>query len=328
MDDREAGADRDHGPDVEGGRAGGSGGSSPSWQHRAVVVALRVTQTKRLLDVTRTRGTDAEGRAGGRRVVPPRWAVRGLRAEPGVMAGLPVWTLAPRTSRVADSPVVVGLHGGAYVREIAVPHWQSYARLVRSSGARVVVPIYPLAPRGTAGVVVPQVADLLATLVREHGAAAVGVLGDSAGGGLALAAVQELVRRGEPTPAGLVLISPWLDVTMTDPAGREVDDPMLDPDSLVDCGRLWAGDLDPADPRVSPLHGSLERLPPTQVYAGTRDVLYPDALRMHERAQRQGAPVTVDLRRDLVHVWAGIAVLPEARSVQPQIVGALVGDRT
>jgi acetyl esterase/lipase len=223
--------------------------------------------------------------------------------------------------------VVVGLHGGAYVREIALPHWLSYARLVRTTGARVVVPIYPLAPRGTAGLVVPQVADLLAALVHEHGATAVGVLGDSAGGGLAMAAVQELVRRGEPTPARLVLISPWLDVTMTDPAAREVDDPMLDPDSLEDCGRLWAGDLDTADPRVSPLFGSLEGLPPTRVYAGTRDVLYPDALRLHERAQQQGAPVTVDLRRDLVHVWAGIPVLPETRAVQPEIVRALVGDR-
>ena len=103
--------------------------------------------------------------------------------------------------------------------------------------------------------VVPQTADFIAQMIQSHGAENVSVIGDSAGGGLAVAAVQELVRRGSPTPARMVLLAPWLDVTMSDPRSRAIDpkDPLLDVPSLQDDDRKWAGNLYPADPLASPL---------------------------------------------------------------------------
>ena len=68
----------------------------------------------------------------------------------------------------------------------------------------MVLPIYPLAPVGSGATVVPEMADLLTQLIDQHASQNVSVLGDSAGGGLALAAVQQLVLRGEPTPGSMV----------------------------------------------------------------------------------------------------------------------------
>lgn len=88
--------------------------------------------------------------------------------------------------------------------------------------------------------------------------------------------MQELVRRDETTPSRRVPISPWLDVTVSDPRSRTINDPMLNVGGLVAAGGLWVGSLDPSDSRVSPLFGSLEGLPHTAVFAGTLDCLVPD----------------------------------------------------
>ena len=291
---------------------------------------LRLSRAKQPFTGSRVEGTvakqQAKRRARFRPVTPTGWAVRGLRIDRGELAGCPVWMLSPAAG--GSGRVVVGVHGGAYVGEIGWMHWWVYAGIVRGTGATLIAPIYPLAPVGTAAVVVPQMADLLSTLISEHGAEALGVVGDSAGAGLAMAAVQELVRRQAATPARLVLISPWLDVTVSDPASADIDDPMLDAAGLAVCGRMWAADLDPADPRVSPLFGPLAGLPPTAVYAGSLDLLYPDTTRLQQRARRESADIEFTLREGLLHAWAGIPFLPETRAVRADMLHHLVGDPT
>ena len=146
--------------------------------------------------------------------------------------------------------------------------------MARNTGATVIVPIYPLVPQGTAGTVVPAMADLISSQIDQHGAENVSVYGDSAGGAIALAAVQELVRRGDPVPSHMVLISPALDLTFSNPAIQFVDDPVLSGllPTLHKNAQLWAGDLDLTDPLVSPLFGSLAGLPPTAVYSGSLEI--------------------------------------------------------
>ena len=249
---------------------------------------------------------------------PPWFTTLGLNVQRSEFEGMPVWTLQSPTS--SSGEYVVGLHGGGYVLKPSLLHWLDYADMARDTGATVVVPIYPLAPQGTAVTVVPQIADLIAAPIDQHGAENVSVYGDSAGGGLALAAVHELVRRGDPVPSHMVLISPELDVTLSDPASHTIDDPYLNASEVQAWGRLWAGDLDPADPRVSPLFGSLAGLPPIVVYSGSLDLLSPQVLRLRERSLAEGADMTFVLRKGLIDDWAAAPLLlPEAAAVRPDI---------
>src|SRR4029077_18258900 len=167
-------------------------------------------------------------------------------------------------------------------------HWFYYAAIVRDTGATVIVPLYPLVPEGgTAGSVVPAMAALISAKIDQHGAENVSVYGDSAGGTIALAAVQELVRRGDPVPSHMVLSSPALDATLSNPAIQFVDDPVLSSVVLPDLhnySQLWAGGLDLTDPLVSPTYGSLAGLPPTAIYAGSRDIVGPDVLVLQDKA--------------------------------------------
>ena len=246
---------------------------------------------------------------------PPWFTTLGLNVQRSEFEGMPVWTLQ---SANPSGKYVVAVHGGAFVVQPNIWNWSNYAAMARDAGATVIVPIYPLEPQGTAGTVVPAMADLISAQIDPHGAENVSVYGDSAGGNIALAAVQEFVRRGDPVPLHMVLISPALDLTLSNPAIQFVDDPLFSGilPTLRKYGQLWAGDLPLTDPLVSPLYGSLAGLPPTAVYAGNLEILAPDVLVLQDKAlATPGADFTFILRNGEIHDWAILTILPETEAV-------------
>ncbi|MCK9875188.1 alpha/beta hydrolase [Frankia sp. Ag45/Mut15] len=249
---------------------------------------------------------------------PPRTLSQGTRLGVRQVAGTPVYTVAPPVHRVEHR--VLYLHGGAYIHEIGPFQWMFIRRLALAAPAQVEVPIYPLAPQVTAERTVPAMTDLLAALVRSgHGP--VTLMGDSAGGGLALAAAQQLRDRGDPQPARIVLISPWLDITVSEPRQREIDaqDRMLAVDGLVEAGRLYAGPLDPHDARVSPLLADLRGLAPIDVFTGTADILNTDAHRLAHRCDEVGQPITLHEADGMQHAYPLLPLIAEGRRARRDI---------
>jgi triacylglycerol lipase len=244
--------------------------------------------------------------------VPPFFFLYGLHVTHAEFEGMPVTTLTPPNP---TGKVVVAIHGGAFVGKASIFHWWTYTDMARQTGATVVVPDYTLSPAGTAETEVPRMTDFISQMIAEHGAANVSVLGDSSGGGLALLAVQELVRRDSATPGHIVLLAPWLDVSMSDPRSGQIDDPLLNVAGLAKYGKLWAGELGTQDPLVSPLFGSLDGLPPTVVYSSSRDLLTVDTLRLRDRVLAEHIPnVTFRLRKGELHDFVIYAPLPDAQA--------------
>lgn len=290
-----------------------------SWRHKLVVgVArlMRIRHRSARKAVTLVKATAASAGAPLPAPEPPAASLDGVTASLDYFGEWPVWRLEPEGG-ATSAQTLIYFHGGAYVAQMASFQWSWIAALVRELGCRALVPLYPLAPRGTATIVVPQATDLVAEAL-ETGTP-VSVIGDSAGGGLAFAVTQELVRRGGAQPAHLLLIAPWLDVTLSDPRSLAIDDPLMTVDGLRWCGRHWAGDLDPTDARVSPLFGELDGLPPVTVFAGTRDILYPDTARLEQRSRDEGLPMNCIISPGLVHTWPVLTFLPEAQEALPRI---------
>ncbi|MCV7279946.1 alpha/beta hydrolase fold domain-containing protein [Mycolicibacterium flavescens] len=272
--------------------------------------------------------------------IPPFFVTLGLKVTSSEYEGWKVWTLAPTQP---TEKVVVALHGGSFISTASLFHWWTYADMARNTGATVVVPLYPLANSqgtgGTAKTVVPTVADFIAAQVDTHGRENVSVIGDSAGGAIALAAAQELVRRCDgdeacltaTLPGRLVLLSPVLDTSMTNPAIADVDDPLLSPASSRRNGQWWARGLEtPEDPDgtkhplASPIYGSLADLPPIAVYAGSLDLRTPDVLVLQQKAAATpGADFTFELRRGQIHDWTIFPFLPDAHAERPKIYADL-----
>ncbi|QZT63804.1 alpha/beta hydrolase [Mycolicibacterium austroafricanum] len=257
--------------------------------------------------------------------IPPFFLTPGLDVERSEFEGMKVWTLTPRKN--ATEKTVVALHGGAYVATASIFHWWTYADMARDTGATVIVPLQTLVPAGgTAASEVPRTANFISKVIEDRGADNVSVVGDSAGGGLALAAIQELVRRNSRNPARLVLISPWLDVSMSDPRSAEIKDPLLDLTNPTKSGAKWAGEAGTADPQASPLFGSLKGLPPTYVYSSSLDLLTVDTLRLRDRVLAEQVPdVEFRLRKNLIHDWFTFPFLPEAHEDRPSVYQDLLG---
>jgi len=216
------------------------------------------------------------------------------------------------------------LHGGVYSFEINPVHWTFISKLAVEAGVRVTVPIMPLAPEGTASVVVPTVADIAKAIVEREGADRTSILGDSSGGGMALAVAMVLRDRGSAPLGATVLIAPWLDISGTDPrlAELEPSDPWLAIAGTRAAGALYRAELAETDPFVSPIHGSLDGLGPITMFSGTRDILNADAHRLVALAASTGHPLDYHEGAGMIHNYP-ILPMPEGDAARAIIVAAI-----
>ena len=244
---------------------------------------------------------------------PPASLFRKCAVETGQVDGHKVYTVRPRGDRPVRGQVLY-LHGGGYVNPPAFLHWWFIAKLVNTQGVTCTVPRYPLAPEHLCEEAIAFAGKVCDSLIVEHGAGRLVVMGDSAGGGLALATVQQ----AKIAPAGLILDAPWLDAGVSDPRQIEIErrEFLLNRFTLRTWGRWWAGSRDLTDPLVSPLFGDLSRLPPTLVFCGSADILVADARRLAAAAPAKVRYVEED---GLMHVYPLLPFLPEARRAWVEI---------
>ncbi len=233
--------------------------------------------------------------------------------------GWPVYTLTP--ARGETRGTVVYLHGGGWVDEIARQHWHLAGQIAAEAGMRVVVPIYPLVPFGTAENVVSVVASLVHTMTRNGRTC---LAGDSAGGQIALSAAVVLRDRFKVRVPQTVLIAPALDLSLTNPAieGVEPTDPWLCREGVRVFVESWRRSLAVTDPRVSPLTADLAGLGPLTLFSGTRDILNPDARLLVSRAASAGVDVDYHEGAGLPHVYP-LTPTPEGRVARALIVNRL-----
>lgn len=255
---------------------------------------------------------------GPERCPPPSRFCRRFMVETDSFQGFPVYEVRP-TDGGSDT-VIVYLHGGAYVNGFAKQHWDFIGTLVDNLNATVVAPDYPLAPKHDHQDVFAMLLPYYKKMVSDVGSDRIFFMGDSAGGGLSLALSQLLREQALPQPRGLVLLSPWLDVTMADPQLGQVDplDPFLSIDGLKDAGCWYAGHADPQHYLISPLYGDLKGLPPIQIFTGTHDILVVDARRFHDKAQREGIQYDYREYEAMFHVWM-LLPIAEAEQARRQI---------
>jgi epsilon-lactone hydrolase len=216
---------------------------------------------------------------------------------------------------------VLYLHGGGYVTCSPRTHRSLTSRLARAARVCVVVPDYRLAPENPHPAAVDDALAAYRGLL-DQGIPARDIVigGDSAGGGLTLALALRIKALGLPQPAGLLLLSPWTDLTlsgtsMRDPAVREW---VLSPVFIAKAAQDYMAGQDPLTPTGSPLFADLAGLPPLFIQVGTDEVLLDDSTRLAQRATAQQVPTTLQIWPQMWHVWQMYGgQIPEAdRAIQ------------
>lgn len=222
-----------------------------------------------------------------------------------------------------DAPehIVLYLHGGGYIKQPSLFHWLFIGKIAKKANAVIVVPIYPKAPNHTYKQSFDKVLKLYEAVLDYYHYPKMILMGDSAGGGFALALAQLLVEKQLTQPKKIIMFSPWLDVTMKNEAAHQVeqDDPMLGIYGLVEMGKAYAGETDTSHYMLSPINGGLEGLGELTLVVGTHDVLWPDAKRFNQMVEAKGIQMNYFEYPKMNHIFI-VFPIPEAKNALKKVL--------
>lgn len=270
----------------------------PSAEHEEMVARIVASgmRTPEEADVDLIRAM----RAG--ELAAPRPDIEDVVVHDTVLGGVPCLEVLPLDT--VERGTLVYVHGGGYIWMRAETHLAVAAAFVRETGCRCVSVDYRRAPEHPFPAPVEDlVAVHRALLDAGEAAAHIAFAGDSAGGGLVVAALVALRDAGVPLPAAGVSISPWSDLAVTGDSADAADDPVVSGNALRMMADLYLAGADPRTPNASPLYADLTGLPPLLVQVGTRESLLDDARRLVERARAAGVDVTLTEYEDVIHMW-------------------------
>lgn len=250
---------------------------------------------------------------------PPRKILEICHVHTHQINGSNVFTLTPKQK--GSNKHILYLHGGAYVGGFVKVHWNFLAYLLQHLQCSITAPDYPLAPKYTYKEAFEVVATTYKSLLESVHPDNLILMGDSAGGGFALALAQKMKNETVPTPSQLILLSPWLDITLTNPEIAKIDpaDPFMGIEGLRMAGMAYAGDTDPAYYLLSPIHGPLEAVGKISVFTGTKEILVADTRKLLALAKSKGIQINYYEYQDMVHVWM-LLNFPESRQARDQII--------
>jgi epsilon-lactone hydrolase len=230
------------------------------------------------------------------------------------------WIVPPGA---ASDRVILYLHGGGYIMGSINTHRATVARIARAAQARGFAIDYRVAPEHPFPAAVEDAAAAYRWLLAQgYQPSRIVIAGDSAGGGLVLAALLSLRDSGAPMPAAAVPISPWTDMEGTGASVKTnaARDPMVTIDGLNSMAKLYVGQQDPKHPLASPLYGDFRGLPPLLIQVGAAEILLDDSTRVADRAKAAGVQVELEAWDDMFHVWHAFAkILPEGQQAIDRI---------
>ncbi|MBO4292809.1 MAG: alpha/beta hydrolase [Clostridia bacterium] len=217
-----------------------------------------------------------------------------------------VFEISPKNKEDKSNKTILYFHGGAYVAEATDEHWNFLAKLVNDTKATVIMPDYPLTPKYTYKDVLKMIEPVYKETLAKVGAKNLIVMGDSAGGGMALGLLEKLSQSNVEMPAKTILISPWLDTTMSNSKIDEVqkNDKDLNKEKLYLAGTSYSRDLKQEEEYfVNPINGKFSKLKNLVIYTGTYDILNPDCHLLKEKAEKEGVDITIKEYETAPHIW-------------------------
>lgn len=294
----------------------------PSLKSHIAALILRNTRKKAFATPEGMNAWIAQARLTETHRPPAKLSARVTITERSV-AGSPVYEVTPR--RVTSRQRLVYLHGGAFVFEIGRFHWAIIAELAERVGARVTVPIYPIAPEHGFDEIFGMPLELYEEMLRDAPAEDIVMVGDSAGANMAVVMAMLGAQRGLPSPGRHVLISPGLDMTLANPQVFQLErvDPWLGIPGGLEAVRHYARDIPRDDWRISPIYGDLSVLPKTLIFTGTHEILYPDTVLFAEKAREAGIDVELVVEPGMFHDWPLLSQIREAKRARNRIVAFL-----
>lgn len=241
-----------------------------------------------------------------------------MTVQPKTMAGVRVeWVMPNDLVKNKSSKVCLYLHGGAYVAGGMNSHRDMASYLAYQAKIKLLMVDYRLAPEHPYPAAQEDALSVYKALL-DTGVKSDNIIiaGDSAGGNLALATLQNIRDQNLPKPAKGILFSPWVDLTHKNKSylTNFKKDVMLNAQVLNEAAALYAHNVDVSDEKISPLFGSVKDLPPLQIFASKKEVLLDDAIALHDKVKKSGGQSELLKWRSAPHAFPVLArFIPEGR---------------
>lgn len=283
---------------------------NPSFQSRVIVWFLKVTHFKKKIEKKAQKKAKV-----AKSEFLPQWIRRSFRVNLQTLQGKGIATFESK-KRVTKNHVLF-FHGGAYIFKTTRGHWKLSEKIIKRSFCRMTHIDYPLAPEHHYKETFNMISSAYELLIKQYPSDRFIFMGDSAGGGLALAFAQKLIKeKHKKLPARIVLLSPWLDLSMSNPAIKKLErsDHILTIKMLQYAGMKYANGERQDHYLLSPINGEFADLPKTIVFYGTEELFYADCKRWKSMTASNRQNIIFREYQKMQHDWA-IFPIPERKKL-------------
>jgi acetyl esterase/lipase len=264
-----------------------------------------------------------------KRAIPDSVYYKEFEIEKTVIGGYPCYFIFSKGDYPTDK-IILDLHGGGFVYEMHMVHWEFAASLVRATSLPVCIPMYPIFPTTDPEIIVHFIIECYKELMAQYGDAKIITVSDSAGTNLSLSMIHYLLLNNYdlPLPDRLILISPAMvvgnDEAILDEMRKiEGHDAMLSVRMLETLPILFNFPPGELNWFTAPLYGDFSKFPPMYVFSGTYDIFYPQIAPFVERVRDQGKFIEFYTGYEMMHEWPLIFAIPECVAAFTEIVNII-----
>ena len=210
-----------------------------------------------------------------------------------------------RSSAAYQGKHIIFLHGGAYTAEVKKGHWWMVEQIIMRLDCSISFIQYPLAPEYNYKQAHAMLHKAYSELTIKYPNDRFCLLGDSAGGGFCLAFAQSLRENSQKKPEKTALLSPWIDLSMSNSEIKELEqkDLLLSAKTLKKCASWFADGLDTKSPVLSPLYGNMNNLVSVAVFVGTHELFISDCRLLKQKIENSNTTLFYKEYVGMQHDW-------------------------
>lgn len=228
-------------------------------------------------------------------------------------------------SNSKSDKLLIFVHGGAFVFGPNQHHWDTMKSLFEKTNFSIWMCDYPKAPESSIKEITQNIDAIIDIAYEKYDKQNIVLIGDSVGGNLILTHIQRQISNNKNLPQKIILISPVMDASMSNPEIERVDkiDPMLSLNGVLSAKQMAAKDISLSDPIISPLNGDFNGFPNVELYIGENDITFPDQLIFHQKLTQASVPNELVIGKGMPHIWPLLPIMKESKQALRQIIDGL-----
>ena len=218
--------------------------------------------------------------------------------------------------------LLIFIHGGAFISGPAQHHWDSAKKIAIQTNYKIWMCDYPKSPENKISKISENIDSIYTVALEQFQPNKIAFIGDSVGGTLITSLIQRLIIRGIKLPKKIILVTPVMDASMSNPEIEKVDhvDPMLSKIGVLSAKKMCAENNDLKNVMISPLFGSFDKFPHTILFLAENDIFYPDQKLAVQKFINAKINLEIIKGKNMPHIWPLLPVMKEAKQSLNQIV--------